>query len=40
MLAIEEGLTLGPAQVMQSTRPIVIRMDESGSLYAPENSDE
>jgi hypothetical protein len=40
MLAIEDGLTLGPVQTVQHTAPIVIRMDESGDLHAPgdENS--
>jgi hypothetical protein len=35
MLAIEDGLTLGPVQIAQNTAPTVIRMDESGNLHAP-----
>ena len=35
MLAIEDGLTLGPVQITQDSRPIVIRMDEAGNLHAP-----
>ena len=35
MLAIEDGLTLGPVQIAQHTRSIVIRMDQSGNLHAP-----
>ena len=33
--AIEDGLTLGPVQIVQRTSPIVITMDESGDLHAP-----
>lgn len=41
ILAVEDGLTLGPVQIMQNTGPIVIRMDKSGNLHAPggESSD-
>ena len=35
MLAIEDGLTLGPVQITQDTGPIVVRMDEAGNLHAP-----
>jgi hypothetical protein len=35
MSAIEDGLTLGPMQIMRDTSPVVIRMDESGALHAP-----
>jgi hypothetical protein len=37
MLAVDGGLTLGPVQIMQNAGPIVIRMDESGNLHAPDD---
>jgi hypothetical protein len=36
LLAVEEGLTLGPAQITHGAGPVVIRMDESGNLHAPD----
>lgn len=36
MASVENGLTFGPPQLAEHVAPIVIRLDASGELHAPD----
>jgi hypothetical protein len=35
MAAVQDGIAIGPAKLAEHTCPIVITLDESGTLHAP-----
>jgi hypothetical protein len=38
MAAVQDGIAIGPAKLAEHTCPIIVKLDESGNLHAPDDN--